>query len=143
MGKEQRRILDMLSSGKITVDEAEKLLAAVSSDGADGAHKTSQETLQGTLRPKFLRVVVEPSEGSTKSEKVSIRVPLRLIRAGLKWASFIPREAQDKISESLKDRGLDMDFTKMSKEDLDELIENLNDLTVDVEGEESVRIFCE
>jgi hypothetical protein len=36
-----------------------------------------------------------------------------------------------------------MDFTKMSQEDLDELIENLNDLTVDVEGEESVRIFCE
>jgi len=82
-------------------------------------------------------------EDSKKAERVNIRVPLRLVRAGLKWASFIPREAREQVNESLKRKGIEMDFTKMTQEDLDELIQNLDEFTVDVEGEEKVRIFCE
>jgi hypothetical protein len=143
MGKEKRKILEMLSKGKIDVNEAEKLLSALSVDQSDvGRHHSSQEQT-GSTRPKYLRVVVEPAEGSEKWERVNVRVPIKLIRSGIKWASFIPKEAQEKVNKTFKEKGIDMDFTKMKEEDLEELVENLRDLTIDVEGEEKVRVFCE
>ena len=36
-----------------------------------------------------------------------------------------------------------MDFGKMTKDDIEELIVNLGELTVDVEGKEKVKVFCE
>jgi hypothetical protein len=36
-----------------------------------------------------------------------------------------------------------MDFSKIKPEDLEELISQLDDLQVQVEGKEKVRIFCE
>jgi hypothetical protein len=36
-----------------------------------------------------------------------------------------------------------MDLTKIKPEDLAELLTHLNDLPVDVEGKEKIRIFCE
>lgn len=36
-----------------------------------------------------------------------------------------------------------MDISQITEENLDEIIKSLNDLTVDVEGQETVRIFCE
>jgi len=61
----------------------------------------------------------------------------------LKLASFIPKHAQEKVDEALKEKGIGMDINKLKPEDLEELIVNLNDLQVEVEGEEKVRIFCE
>ena len=92
---------------------------------------------------KYLRVLVEPGKESKKKERVNIRVPLNLVRAGLKWAAFIPKDARVKMNEALNEKGIEMDFTKMTAEDLEVMIENLHDLTVEVEGEETVRIFCE
>lgn len=143
MRNERRRVLDMLAEGKISVDDAERLLSALSSGGQA---QDGEEEMSSPLRkaaPKFLRIMVEPVDGGGKSERVNIRVPLRLVRAGLRWASFVPKDAQKKVNDSLKRKGIEMDFTKMSKEDLDELMRNLDDLTVDVDGDERVRIFCE
>ena len=36
-----------------------------------------------------------------------------------------------------------MDFSNLTADDLEELIVNLNDLQVDVDGEEVVKVFCE
>ena len=36
-----------------------------------------------------------------------------------------------------------MDLPKIKPEDLEELVSHLNDLQVDVEGKEKIRIFCE
>jgi hypothetical protein len=36
-----------------------------------------------------------------------------------------------------------MDFSQIKPEDLENIVKQLDDLTVDVEGKESVRIFCE
>ncbi len=139
MNEERRKVLDMLASGKITVDEAEKLLSALFDNDSRG--RVSEPLGKKPL--KYLRVLVEPGEESKKKEKVNIRVPLNLVRAGLKWASFIPKDAQKRMNEALNEKGIDMDFAKMTAEDLEVMIENLNDLTVEVEGEEKVRIFCE
>jgi hypothetical protein len=143
MKEERRKILDMLAEGKISVDEAEKLLAAISSDEA-GQKRSDEESVTGIKLPfKYLRVQVEPGLGSGGGEKVNIRVPLKLIRAGLKWAAFMPKDVQGKVDEALCAKGINMDFSSIKPEDLDELVTNLKDLTIDVEGKETVKIFCE
>ncbi|UCB45531.1 MAG: hypothetical protein JSV25_15195 [Spirochaetota bacterium] len=142
MGKEKRKILELLAKGKIKVDEAEKLLSALSGDETESNDKQHQ-TAGEKQKPRYLRIAVEPGEGSSKKEKVNVRVPLKLIRSGIKWIRFIPEEAQEKVNESLRDKGIDMDFTKMTEEGLEELVENLSDLAIEVEGEEMVRVYCE
>ena len=144
MSIEQRKILDMLTAGKINSDEVEKLLSAVSGSDYehDEAHFVHPKSDKAKL--KYLRVVVEPnSENKEKGERVNIRVPLKLIRSGLKWASFIPKETKKKVTEALKDKGIEIDLSSMTSDDLEELIENFNDLTVNVEGQETIKIFCE
>ena len=139
MSEDQRKILDMLSDGKLTVDEAEKLLDALK-QGDPG----QTEGLSGKASGwKYLRVLVEPGPDSKSRDRVNIRVPMKLIRAGMKWASFIPKHAQSSINQAFRDKGIDMDFGKMTPKDIEELVSNLDELTVDVEGSETVKIFCE
>jgi hypothetical protein len=138
MSEERRKILEMLSAGKISVEEAEKLLAAVGPQGEEAGEKRSP-----AAGFKYLRVLVEPGPASEKKERVNIRVPINLIRAGLKWAAFIPQHAQLEVHKALAEKGINIDLAKITPQDMEELIANLNDLTVDVEGEEKVRIFCE
>ena len=138
MKDERRQILDMLAAGKITVDEAERLLSTISSD------ESAQTMDQGFKKEaKYLRILVEPGPGNESGDKVNIRIPMKLIRAGLKWATFIPKNVQGKVDDALHEQGIDMDLSTIKPEDLEELVTNLNDLTVDVEGKEKVRIFCE
>lgn len=139
MSEERRKILEMLSEGKITVDEAEKLMSAVSDNGSD----TSQRGVPDGSKPRYLRVLVEPAPGNTEADRVNIRIPLKLIKAGLKMASLIPKQAHGKVNDALREKGLDMDLTQIKPEDLEEIVYQLNDLSVDVEGKEKVRIFCE
>ena len=143
MKEEKRKILDMLAEGKISVDEAEKLLAAISADESGGT-QSGEDSLAGVKsRYKYLRVLVEPGPNSGSSERVNIRVPLKLIRAGLKWAAFMPKHVQGRVDEALNEKGIDMDFSRIKPEDLEDIVTNLNDLTIDVEGKETVKIFCE
>ena len=139
MIEERRKILEMLADGKINVDEAEKLMSALLSNGFD----SSKENGAAGPRPKYLRVLVEPAPGNTEADRVNIRVPLKLIKAGLKMASLIPKQAHDKVNDALREKGLEMDFTQIKPEDLEEIVYQLNDLSVDVEGKEKVRVFCE
>jgi uncharacterized protein YpuA (DUF1002 family) len=93
--------------------------------------------------PRYLRIMVEPGPGSDKPEKVNIRVLFKLIRAGLKLASFVPKNAQDKVNEALQEKGMEIDFSKIKPDDLEEIIRQLDDLSVNVDGKETVRIFSE
>jgi hypothetical protein len=138
MNEERRKVLDMLAQGKITVDDAEKLLAAVGVDPAGAGAASS-----GKPTWKYLRVQVEPGPGNEHGDRVNIRVPFKLIRAGLKFAAFIPREAQDKVRAALREKGMDIDLAKVTPEDLEEIVANLDDMTVEVDGQDKVRIFCE
>jgi len=138
MNEETRKILDMLAHGKITVEEADKLLAAV------GAAATgTPASRSGNPAWKYLRVQVEPGPGSPHGERVNIRVPFKLIRAGLKFAALIPHDAQDKVHAALREKGLNIDLAKVTPEDLEDIVANLDDMTVEVDGREKVRIFCE
>ena len=139
MSEERKKILEMLSMGKISVEEAERLLSAISETEGESipGGKTSLSKL------KYLRVVVEPGEKSQKAERVNIRVPIKLIRAGIKLASLLPNDVQGKVDDALKEKGMSLDLSQINEENLEEIVESLRDLTVDVEGEERVRIYCE
>ncbi len=134
MNEEKRKILEMLADKKITVDDAEKLLAAVSE---------APPAAGGTPGPKYLRVLVEPAPGNKEGDRVNVRVPLNLVRAGLKFASFIPPQARDKVNSELKEKGVPFDLNHFDARDVEALLVHLNDLTVEVEGKENVRVFCE
>ena len=141
MSEDRRKILDMLADGKITVDEAEKLLSAISQPSGE-SEQSEKPGKKGM--PKYLRVVVEPGSENVKGEKVNIRVPFQLLRAGIKLASVIPVDVQGKVDEHLKEKGININLSNITSENLEELLVHLNDLTVDVDSkEEKVRIFCE
>jgi hypothetical protein len=139
MTEERRKILEMLAERKITVADAERLLAAV--DEPDRAE--SESLPAGKTSCKYLRIQVDPAPGSESRDKVNIRVPMKLIRAGLKFAAFIPQGAHGKVNAALKEKGLDVDLAKITPQDLEDIVSNLDDMTVEVEGKDKVRIFCE
>lgn len=139
MSEERKKILEMLAKGKISVEEAERLLSAMSESKGDSIPDNKAET----SKLKYLRVVVEPGPGSEKDERVNIRVPIKLIRSGIKLASLLPNDVQGKVDDALKEKGISLDFSQINEENLEEIVESLRDLTVDVEGKERVRIYCE
>jgi hypothetical protein len=141
MSEEKRKILEMVADKKLSVDEAEKLLAAV----ADYSGETSGPSAAAAGRPgpKYLRVLVEPAPDNPDGDRVNVRVPLNLVRAGLKFASYIPDQARDKINREMKEKGVPFDLSHFNPQDVEALLVHLNDLTVEVEGKEKVRVFCE
>jgi len=141
MSEERRKILEMVAQEKISVDEAERLLSALESSDSEESSEAAPGSPSSGFR--YLRILVEPGPGSDTKERVNIRVPAKLIRAGLKWAAFIPKNARGQVDQALRDKGIDMDFDRITPLDIEELLVHLNDLTVDVEGKEKIRIFCE
>ena len=141
MNEERKRVLNMLAENKITAQEAESLLDAMSPPAATGA--TNGGAPLGA-DPKYLRVLVEGDEGG-HTGKVNVRVPFQLIRAGVRLAALIPAAAHGPVNKALAARGIDIDVSKLKPEDFENLVQHLRDLTVDVEGArgEKVRVFCE
>ena len=151
MNENRRQILDMLAAGKITADEAERLLAALDTPQASGEFtgKTSNGATVKTCS-KYLRVLVEADEASTGlkgTTTVNVRVPMQLLRAGVRLASLIPQQAHGQLDEALSKHGVPITLSQIKPENLEELIDHLDDLTVDVDGTEGnktkVRVFCE
>ncbi|MFI4964788.1 MAG: hypothetical protein ACHP9T_05410 [Caulobacterales bacterium] len=140
MNDDRRSILQMLAEGKITADEAERLIAAL--EKAPPAPDAGGVTLRP--RPKFLRVQVEADQGSGRPAKVNVRVPMQLLRAGVRLSGLVPPEAREKVNAAMREKGMSFDINQLKPENLDELVEQLNDLTVDVDDDHArVRIFCE
>ena len=139
MNEERRRILNMLSEGKISSQEADALLDALSEPAAVRADVLAP----ATRAAKYLRVTVEGHEEG-QPNKVNVRVPLDLIRAGMRLAALLPAVAYEPVNRALKEQGLDLDVSKVKPENLEELVAHLQELQVDVEGPgEKVRVFCE
>ena len=161
MSENQKKILEMLANKKISVDEAYRLLNALKTEtgapeGGGGAGMTAKP------KPKYLRVCVAPRRGhkheghehegherekhehDEEAELVNVRVPMALIRSGMKFTSLLPSEARDKVNDALHEKGINLDMRNMKPEDLEEIIEALDDLEVNVVNEkEVVRVFVE
>ena len=149
MSEHRRQILQMLSEGKINADEAERLISAFEEPPATKSSPTDS-TSAGKSPPKYLRVQVD-SEGDGGHEgptKVNVRVPMQLLRAGVRLAGLLPAQALNRANDAMHEKGIPIDLTQIKPENLEELVDQLNDLTVDVDQKEAgtkvrVRVFCE
>jgi len=149
MSEHRRQILQMLSEGKISADEAERLIAAVEEPVGTKSTDPALESA-GKCRPKYLRVVVDSEDdgGHEGPTKVNVRVPMQLLRAGVKLAGLLPAQALRRANHAMQEQGVPIDLTQLKPENLEELVEQLNDLTVDVDQKDAttkvkVRVFCE
>jgi hypothetical protein len=135
MSSEREKILRMVAEGTVTPEDAERLLGRL-----DPAARTTDngEPVRGSSTSKsgpfrYLRVVVDGKD------KANIRVPIGLIRTGIKLTALMPLSA----SKHLSDRGIDL--SQFNNLDSDELMEALAELQVDVSSGDgdTVRVFCE
>ena len=128
MSENQKKILEMLADKKISDDEAYRLLSA-------------RKTETGAPESPAGGAGHQHDEGA---ELVNVRVPMSLIRSGMKFTSLLPAGARDKVTEALGEKGINLDMRNMKPEDLEEIIEALSDLEVKVVSDkEIVKVFVE
>jgi hypothetical protein len=139
MNEEKQRILQLLEAQKITAAEAMGLL-----DALDEPALLPKST-GAAAGKKFLRIRVS----GEKTRKVNVNIPLGLVKAASKFASFgmgfIPEEAR----KELERKGIDL--SQLNVEELLNLVsqglvdEKLVDIDVDdpTEGQMKVEIYVD
>ena len=136
MSVETRKVLEMLAAGKITQDDAERLLdkLAAAREPAETSAPEIQESPSATTPRKYLRILVN---GDGKD--VNVRVPLSFVRTGVGLMAVLPPRVADKLN----DKGFDLSALKELKGD--ELNEALNSLNINIDSSDGkhVRVFCE
>jgi hypothetical protein len=136
MGEERKKVLEMLAAGKITADEAEKLLDKLTANAATqaSAGDPAATSAQSAGKPKYLRIVVD----KPGRDQVNVRIPLALAGTGSRLLAVMPA----RVSERLAEYGIDP--AMLSAADCKNL-ESLRDVNIDVDkgNGSKVRIFCE
>ena len=133
MTEDTRKVLEMLSAGKVTVQEAEQLLQAV------GTPVQSTDEKKG--EPRYFRILVnKPPRDGKKAEAVNIRVPMTVVRGGLRLGALVPGMLGHKKIQL--GNGNELDLSKVTYTDLEAMIKDIGELTVDVDGVAQVRIRC-
>lgn len=141
MNEDRRQILEMLANGQISTDEAERLLAALGQATASG-HGTDES--KSASDPDFFRVVIDAEDEKEGPVKVNVRIPIKLIRAGVRLTSVIPQSARGHLDAAMDEHGVDFDLSKINPENVDEIIQQLREFTVDVDSNNAkVRVYCE
>ena len=143
MNEDRRKILDLLVEGRIDADGAERLLDKLSEGKPPTPSPPSPPSPPGAPErhelptravPRYLRFQATAEEGN-----MDARIPLALIKTGIKLEAMLPDGANDE----LKNHGVDLG--QLSGMAADEMVEALAELEVDIEGlkGERVRVFCE
>jgi hypothetical protein len=137
VSEESKRVLDLLAQGKISVEEADRLLERLAGGPRPAAPRVppAAERPAPGGAPKFLRVVVNSVDG----DSVNVRVPLALVRTGIKLGAMLPQHARERLHE----KGIDL--SQLTGMESEEMVEALRELTVDVDSAQGdvVRVFCE
>ena len=154
MGENQKRILQMLAEGKITVDEASRLLSLAGDDKETGGEARAS-TREAKPNPKYLYVKVEPKEGASgRSErwghsyhdhgKVNVRIPVALVRAGMKLTALMPPHVADDVNKAMREKGVGFDVRNLKDEDIELLVGALSETEINVDSDEAtVRVYAE
>jgi hypothetical protein len=138
MSEERKKVLEMLAAGKITPDEAERLLDKLSgnvSNATAGAEKPPAPAQQGNAKPKYLRIVVD----QPGREQVNMRVPLSLVGSGRGLLAIMPKHVHERLAEYGINAG---SFTTLNSDDLSQAIREL-DVDLEKVGGKKIKIFCE
>ncbi|THV33451.1 DUF2089 domain-containing protein [Glycomyces buryatensis] len=141
MSEQRRQILEMLAEGKITADEAERLINAVEREQPESSLGIGARS---KAKPKYLRVVLNSADGSGGQDRINVQVPLQLLRAGVRLTSLIPPRAITLANEELDKSGFPIDLNELKPQQLEELIDHLDEVIVDIDdADTSIRVFCE
>ncbi len=76
----------------------------------------------------------------TDGDKVNIRVPLALVRTGIKLSTMLPST----VSAKIKEKGIDLSpLSALQEDELMKALEEADRQNVDSANGDTVRIFCE
>lgn len=138
MSDDRRRILKLLAEGRIDADEADRLICALQAPAPRPGATAPRAT------PKFLRVEMDADRGSRNPARVNVRVPMALLRAGVRLSYLIPPQARAEINAAFAQKGIALDLDRLKPENLEALIAQLGELQVDMQGDRAkVRVYCE
>ena len=100
--EERLKILQMLKDKKISVDEASKLLDAIETN-SPAEDPVKPNVIQG----KWMRIAV--TEAGTGKAKVNLKLPISVVKAGIKiGAKFSPELGSldsEKLMEAIREGG--------------------------------------
>jgi polyhydroxyalkanoate synthesis regulator phasin len=142
MNDEILKVLEMVKDGKITAEEGEMLIAAMSS--ANPGTESEQST-RNKPKHSMLRIRVDARDPDKKDDaKVTVNVPLKLARKAAGLLSLIPKDAKKELS----DKGIDLDSINLKELielfELGELDEELVNIKAgDDEKGATVRIYVD
>jgi len=171
--EDTRRVLDLLSQGKITVDEADRLLAAIgqapreratAGAGAPAGGKGTA-TAEAPL-PRYLRITVTRTRGWHHDERaharrawmwpgyaggrereITVRVPFTLVRNGMRLGAMIPGLTREGLRAHLRERGVDVDLSRLDADTIARMVSEFGEMNIDIEsdrgGKARIRITCE
>ncbi len=138
MTAERKKVLELLAEGKITTEEAEKLLDKLAASGPEVSTAKEPSRVDAAAAGKklrYLRIQVERPGG----DQVNMRVPLSFLRTGTGLLAVLPARASEKLIES----GIDLSaLAGLKGEELEEALRELN-VDIDRSNGKKVRIFCE
>ncbi len=134
MSNERKQILEMLSQGKIGPEDAERLLDRLNTATGTGQSPGSPSDSPQSSPPQFMCIQVDSVEG----DKVNVRLPIALVKSGIKLSAMMPKEAAATMTKN------GVDFSQLSALTGDELATALRNMVIDVSSHgDQVKIFCE
>ncbi|MEV7185708.1 hypothetical protein [Kitasatospora sp. NPDC093102] len=143
MNEQRRQILEMLAEGRIAAEEASRLIDALEPKSSPSPSQAAAGPKAG---PKYLRVVVDAAQtpDGQGPTNVNIRIPLQLLRAGVRLAAFLPPQALTAVNEELSRSGVPISLAELDPQHLDALVDHLDEVSVDIDDPGAkVRVFCE
>lgn len=145
MSDDTRRVLDLLAQGKVTVDEAQQLLGAINAPAAAEAACAAAANESERPKPRWVRIAIHKSAKEGRHDKdVNIRVPISIVRNGMRLGALIPGLAGEQVAARMRERGLDVDFSKLDAVDIDAMLKELGDTNIEIDsGRAQVRITTE
>lgn len=154
MSDERRRVLDLLAQGKITVDEADELLKTLGANAtreAAGAPPAGDAASDDPRRTRWVRINVHRANDDRGEKDVNIRVPIAVVKGGMRLGAIIATFAGEKAAQRMKARGIDLDISKINDDlskmngaEFDAFLKSLDDTSIEIDdGRSQVRISCE
>ena len=133
-----KRVLELLTQGRITVDEAEQLLGALRD--APAAEPEARQT-----PPRWMHVTIDKAARDGRPARtVNIRVPLSLARSGVRLGAMFPFVFGPRLKEEFRKQGVDFDLSKIDLSDIEAAARDLGETTIDVDdGKAQIRVRCE
>ena len=143
MSDDTRRILDLLAQGKITADEAYRLIAAIGQRSETTTSATGDEPSPQKMR--YLKIAVHKPANDHRGEKdVKIRVPMAVVRGGMRLGAIIPGFGGERMQARLREQGIDLDLSKLDPAAIETMLQELGEMNIDIDsGKAQVRITCE